>query len=244
MMKGFAQALVVGLLLVIDTAFAQDKFSRHVVTCSPADSTTYFFTNTTTAFYFGRACGMNIAVMHGLNVLTQEYFEDYVLRFDGNLLDRGSAEIFIYHDRMVRKYSPQQITEEVTLLDSLNVLSINVMSQVQGSLELIPGFPGSRQAQDFEVRWEREFGMLHIGQKAQPQDAQASKSPAWTAISTHPTASFVPFDARQREAYSKLFQLPAFVPGSLYVTLQDSAVFHVLVGGDAKKHITGLHSRK
>lgn len=243
-MRGLAQALAVVLLLVIDTSFAQDKFSKQVVSCSPADSTTFFFTNSTTAFYFGRACGMNTAVMHGLNVLTQEYFEDYVLRFDGNILDRGSAEVLIYPDRLVRKYSPQQITEHVTLLDSLNVLSINVTSQVQGSLELIPGFPGSRQAQDFEVRWEREFGMLHIRQKALPQDAQAGKSPAWSAISTHPTASFALFDARQREAYTRLFSLPTFVPGSLFVTLQDSAVFHVLVGSDTKKLITGLHSRK
>ena len=243
-MRGLAQALMIGLLLGIDTPFAQDKLRQHVVSCSPADSTTFFFTNKTTAFYFGRTCGMNASAMHGLNVTTQEYFEDYVLRFDGNTLDRGSAEIFIYPDRMIRKYSPQQITEEVALLDSLNVLSITVTSQVQGGLELIPGFPGSRQALDFEVRWEREFGLLHIGQKALMQNDQAGKSPAWTGIATRPAASFAVFDARQREAYSKLFPLPAFVPGSLYVTLQGAAVFYVIVGSDTKELITGLHSRK
>jgi len=243
-MRGLVPALVVGLLFVIDTPFAQDKLRQQVVSCSSTDSTTFFFTNRTTAFYFGIACGMNASAMHGLNVLTQEYFEDYVLRFDGNILDRGSAEIFIYPDRMTRKYSPQQITEEVALLDSLSVLSITVTSEVQGSLELIPGFPGSRQAQDFEVRWEREFGLLHVGQKTLMQNDQAGKPTAWAAIATRPAASFVPFDARQREAYSKLFQLPAFVPGSLYVTLQDAAVFYVIVGSDTKKLITGLHSRK
>ncbi len=187
---------------------------------------------------------MSASAMHGLNVMTQEYFEDYVLRFDGNILDRGSAEAFIYPDRMIRKYSPQQITEEVILLDSLNVLSITVTSQVQGGLELIPGFPGSRQEQDFEVRWEREFGLLHIGQKSLMRNEQAGKPPAWTVIATRPSASFIPFDVRQRDAYARLFSVPAFVPGSLYVTLQDVAVFYVIVGSDTKKLITGLHSRK
>lgn len=187
---------------------------------------------------------MNAGAMHGLNVLTHEYFEDYLLRFDGNILDRGSAETVIYPDRMIRKYSPQQITEEVALLDSLNILSITLTSQVQGGLELIPGFPASRQAQDFEIRWEREFGLLHLGQKALMQNDRADPSPAWTAIATRPAASFAPFDARQSDAYSRLFPLPAFVPGSLYITLKDAAVFYVIVGSDTKKLITGLHSRK
>jgi len=239
-----SSALMFWVLVIVEISPAQDTSRKQIIACSPSDSTTFFFTNRTTAFYFGRACGMNASAMHGLNVLTQEYFEDYILRFDGNILDRASAEILIYPDRMVRKYSPQQITEEVALLDSLNVLSITVTSQVQGGLELIPSFPGSRQAQDFEIRWEREFGLLHLRQKALMQNDQAGKSPAWTAIATRPVASFAPFDARQREAYAKLFPLPSFAPGSLYATLQDVAVFYVIVGSDTKKLIASLHSRK
>jgi hypothetical protein len=171
--------------------------------------------------------------------LTREYFEDYILRFDGNMLNRRTAEVFIYPDRLVRKYSPQQITEEVTLLDSLNVLTIKISSQVQGVLELIPGFPGSRQAQDFEVRWEREYGMLHVGQRVLMQENEDNKLPAWTALATRPVAAYVPHEAKVQTAFASLFVAPTFLPGTLRATLRDSALFYVIVGGDTKELISG-----
>jgi len=234
-MKRVTQSLFFIFLLNTQAGLPQNLLRKHLVNCAPGDSSTFFYTNKTTAFYYGEACRLNASAFQGFNVLTREYFEDYVLQFDGNMLDRRTAEVFIYADRLLRKYSPQQITEEVILLDSLNVLAIKVSSQVQGNLMLITGFPGSQQPQDFEVRWEREFGMLHVGQRALMDDGKSGKLPAWTAVATRPAATYVPYEANERAALAKLFFAPTFVPGALHVTLRDSVLFYVIVGGDSKE---------
>jgi hypothetical protein len=230
------------LLITIESSSAQTRATKQVVTCTTSDSTAFFYTNNATAFYYGEACRLNAKPLQGLNILTQKYFEDYLLQFDGNPLIRSRAEVFIYHDRLVRKHSPQQVTEEITLVDSLNVLAVKVTSEVQGVLEMIPGFPGSRLASDFEVRWEREFGVLHVGQRPAMRSAGDSKMPV-TLVTTRPAASFAPYDARQSGAFSKLFASPTFFPGSLQVALRDSAVFYVIAGGDTKKLAAGLQTR-
>lgn len=243
-MRRIVFVMLLWILLSIAISFAQDKPSKHVIACSPSDSTTFFYTNKITAFYYGEACRLNATPFQGLNVSTHEYFEDYLLQFDGNVLDRSSADVFIYSDRIVRKYSPQQITEEVSLLDSLNILKIKITSQVHGAIEMIPAFPGSRRPQDFAIRWEREFGMLHVGQKELMENASAGKLPAWAVVATRPTASFAAYDANQRERFAKLFASPAFLPGALHTALRDSVLFYVMVGGDTNKLMTGLHSGK
>jgi len=242
-MRRIVFGLPLCILLFFRISSAQHQTGRQVIACSPSDSTTFFFTNKTTAFYYGEACRANTTPLQGLNVLTREYFEDYLLLFDGNALNRNTAEVSVYSDHLVRKYSPQQIVEEVFLLDSLNVLSIKVTSQVHGNLEFVPGFAGSRAAQDFETHWEREFGLLHVWQRGAMQNTDAGKTPARVALATRPAARFASYDDRQREAIAKRFSLPTFFPGSLQVALRDSALFYVVIGGDTKSLVTGLHSR-
>jgi glycogen debranching enzyme len=223
------------LFLMAPIAVSQPLLRKQVITCAPGDSTTFFYTNKTTAFYYGETCRLNSTAFQGFNVFTREYFEDYLLQFDGNPLNRRTAEAHIYPDRLVRKYSPQQITEEVILLDSLNVLAIKISSQVQGQLAFVPGFAGSRLAQDFEVRWERDFGMLHVGQRVLMNQDKDRKLPAWTAVASRPMATYSPHPLAEQASLANLFVAPAFLPGTMHVTLRDSAFFYVIVGGDSKE---------
>lgn len=236
-MKRFSRMLFI-MLSVAGAGWAQDVLRKQVIVLAPGDSTTFLYTNKTTAFYYGETCRLNSTAFQGFNVLTQEYFEDYILQFDGHMLDRRTAEVFIYPDRLVRKFSPQQISEEVILLDSLNVLAIKVFSQAQGKLTFIPGFAGSRRPQDYELHWEQDFAMLHVGQRALMDASKGGKLPAWTAVAS-PTlqggTTFVPYETNECVNLAKLFVAPTFVPGCLQVALRDSAWFYIIVGGDAKE---------
>jgi len=228
----------------VPSSQSQDVLGKKVIVCAPGDSSTFFYTNKSTAFYYGEACRPNSSSFQGFNVLTREYLEDYLLEFDGHRLERRTAAVHIYPDRLVRKYSPQQITEEVTLLDSLNVLAVKVSSEVQGKLALIPGFPGSRRAQDFVLRWEPEFAILQVGQRALMELESDKKVAAWTAVTSSSSAGdlhYAAFEATDGEAISKLLVAPTFVPGALQVTLRDSVTFFVIVGGDAAEVMSVRH---
>jgi hypothetical protein len=184
----------ISVLLVLTSCItAQNPFHQQVITLAPGDSTSFFFTNKTTAFYYGAARRLSASSHQGFNLSGQEYFEDYLLEFDGVPLDRRVAEVWIYPDRLKRRFSPQPIYEEVYLLDSLNVLAIKVVSTVPGTLDFIPTFSGSNRASDFEQSWQSDLGMLVLGQRSLINRQSEFFLPAWTAVFGQPAGSFIPF---------------------------------------------------
>jgi glycogen debranching enzyme len=220
------------LLFFAVSAKGQEIFRHQAITLAPGDSTTFFFTNKTTGFYYGEARRLSASPHQGFNLSGQKYFEDYFLAFDGVPLDRRAAEVWIYPDRLKRKYSLPPITEELFLLDSLNVLAIKVASSVPGMLDFIPAFSGSNRASDFEQIWQEEHGVLLLGQRNLINRQSEFSLPAWTAVFGHPTGSFIPFTAEEQKSHSRQFVISAYLPGRLRVNLRDSVFFYVAVGQD------------
>ena len=58
------------LLLMAPLAFSQPLLRKQVIACAPGDSTTFFYTNKTTAFYYGETCRLNSTAFQGLNVFS------------------------------------------------------------------------------------------------------------------------------------------------------------------------------
>ncbi len=220
------------LLLFAVGATGQETFHHQVLTLDPADSTSFFFTNKTTGFYYGETRRFSSSSHQGFNLSGQEYLEDYFLEFDGVPLDRRVAEVWIYPDRLKRRFSPQPIYEEVYLLDSLNVLAVKVVSATPGTLDFIPAFSGSNRADDFEQSWQGDLGMLVLGQRSLINRRSEFSLPAWTAVFGQPAGRFIPFTAEEQKLRSRQFVAPTYFPGRLRANLRDSAFFYVAIGQD------------
>ncbi len=210
----------------------QGFFRQQAITLAPGDSTTFFFTNKTTGFYYGEARRLSSSPHQGFNLLGQEYFEDYLLEFNGVPLERRAAEVWIYPDRLRRKYSSPAIFEEIFLLDSLNVLAVKVVSPSPGTLDFIPAFSGSHRAGDFEQSWQSGAGMFLIGQRSLLNRQSEILFPAWAAVYGQPSASFMAFTTEEQQSRRRKFPVPAYLPGRLRANLRDSVFFFVVVESD------------
>lgn len=208
----------------------QGLFPQQAITLAPGDSTTFFFTNKTTGFYYGEARRLSSSPHQGFNLRGQEYFEDYFLEFNGVPLERRNAEIWIYPDRLKRKYSSPPVSEEIFLLDSLNVLAVKVVSPTPGTVDFIPAFSGSNRASEFEQVWREDSGMLLLGQRSLLNRQGEFLPPAWTAVYGQTSGSFIAFTPEEQKSRSRRFAVPAYLPGRLRIDLRDSAFFYIAVG--------------
>jgi glycogen debranching enzyme len=85
----------------------------------------FLYTNKMSAYYYGETNRTATNSWEGLNVFGHKYLDDYDLTVDGRLLDRSSATTIVYPDYLQRRY-PGGIVEEVRLLDSLALLTVEV----------------------------------------------------------------------------------------------------------------------
>ncbi|MFZ4620814.1 MAG: amylo-alpha-1,6-glucosidase [Bacteroidota bacterium] len=85
----------------------------------------YVFTNKEAGTYQGEVNAKNSGGWQGWFINAEKIFHDYSLNVNGKILDRSSARSTVYPHQLIRKY-PDGIMETVTLLDSIDVMLIEV----------------------------------------------------------------------------------------------------------------------
>lgn len=245
MLRGF-RAEVISFVVVTLCALpvpAQPPFADDRLELSPGDSATFVYTNKQSAFYYGEAGSGNRVAFHGLNVLTQEYLEDYLLLVDGQALDRRRSRVEIYPDRLVRRYAEAGVVEEVRLLDSLSVLAVKVKLSSRGQVAFLPAFSGSRQPEDFVQRRLPGDSAFAVALRSRLSPQAGVNYPAWAAVAAEPrarlAAAVLPPSVQPAApaagkptatGFADLFAGPCLVPMSFTVTGSDSVLFFVMVG--------------
>jgi len=211
-------------------AWAQPGLVRNrVIKVPPGESRSFIFTNKQTAFFYGETGRLNQSAFQGFSVMTYEFLEDYILQVDGVTLARETAESEVYPDRLVRRYKKSGIGEELTLLDSVNVLVLELRAPGPRKFSFLPGVSGPSRPTAFEAYWEEGPGILFISQKSRLQEADHSKYPKWMGITSVPPGKFF-LDPEANASFAPLFAAPAYVPGALTVDGVDTVRVFVIVG--------------
>ncbi len=87
----------------------------------------YVFTNKEAGTYHGEVNAHNSGGWQGWFVNAENFFHDYTITIKNKMLDRTTAASVVYPHQLIRTYS-DGTKETVTLLDSINVLLIEVNS--------------------------------------------------------------------------------------------------------------------
>ncbi len=131
----------------------------------------YSYTNKEAGFYFGEARGMNLAPYQGWTVFDNPVIKDYSISANGKSLDRRSAVVTVFPDRLTRIYG-DSITETFTLLDSVNAFVVEIKCSKPSRI----GFEVLFNSTQLKVTREVDGGPVLI-----ENDAQTSFG-AWVAV--------------------------------------------------------------
>ncbi len=184
------------------------------------DSRPFIFTNKETAYLYGETNGPARNSWEGFNVSGYKFLDDYDLYVDGRLLDRRTARVVVYPDVLRRTYTGG-VVEEVRLLDSLPLLSIQLE---------IPASPRSTEL----VLWRSDgtdgsayrridsAGVLLIANARHLQRTQSADYPAWLGCRSLTPAVFG--DARKQGLH--------FSPGSVRTEPTNRPMFLIGIGDD------------
>jgi glycogen debranching enzyme len=218
------------LLSAASATLSQPSLVRSKVIKVPqGESRSFIFTNKQTAFFYGETGQLNASAFQGFSVMTYDFLEDYLIEVDGELLERGKAEAEVYPDRVVRRYVERGLQEEVTLLDSVDVLVVELRAPGPRRVKLLAGVSGPSQPTAFETYWEPDEGILFIAQRARLQESNHSRYPKWMGITSVPRGTFS-FDPETNASFAPLFGAPTYVPGSLTVGDVDTVRIFFVVG--------------
>ena len=138
------------------------------------------YTNKQSAFFYGETNGENRSSWQGFNVYGHEVIDDYALLIDGKPLSRADVlKAVVYPDFLVRYY-PNDIREEVRIIDSLAMFAISVTSPSPVELSIIPYFTEGRKSTDYEIVLENHLVLL--ARVAHLQGNLPSPAPLWLSI--------------------------------------------------------------
>jgi hypothetical protein len=225
------RSTAIALLLLVANiggfSVAQEK--NDVVIIPPAQSRSYMLTNTSATFLFAETGGTNTSVMQGLSVKTEEYFEDYLLEINGSLLSRESSESHLFSNRLVRKYTAAGLEEDISLLDSIPIMTIKLTAKQKQSVAFTPIIAKSNEADQIRQAWTEEDNILYLSTQSRIQKANSTDIPKLTAICTYPISEYHEQTGNNATYHGKVKQ-SVFIPGKLKFDMDGTAYIFIIVG--------------
>ncbi len=190
------------------------------------------YTNKEAGFFFTETHLPHRSGWHGWHVYAQEILEDYLLTIDGKPLERTSVNLaFVVPHQFTRVYTPG-VLETVTLLDSLNVLAVE-LSQLKGNLLSIhPLFRGAEDFTEYVVK-QVDHALL-IASRRNLESGGTPGVPAWIGITYTDTGN------GSTRATGSLSAHGAFAPAGLQIALDDPTVTVLLVAGSNETETLAL----
>lgn len=219
------------LLCSVLPAFSQDVFETRPITLEelvievPAGASREIgYTNTQAGVLYMETNGRYRSGWQGWRIMSTEMMKSYALTLDGTPLRPADAVgARAYPHQLVREYAGGA-EETVTLLDSINVLAVEVRHRPGQVLEARPFFADAQSASDVEMKFDR--GVLEISKKRHPARSAKEDYPVWLAL----TAT----GARAHGPGASVRDGSWFSPGSLAGSGGDSVTVIVFAWGDSR----------
>ena len=187
--RGF---FIILFVLINQILFAQasdqDVKNEKVKIIPRKQSHSFMFTNSIGLFYYGETGLPNTSSFHGLSFLTHEFLEDYIIEISGTNLKRSQAEVHLYADKLKRFYNNPRLEEEISIADSLPILTVKISAKQKAPLSVTPLISGSRRSQDYIKNWSSTDKILYIQRKIHLVRNNDSKNPIWIGVATYPSA--------------------------------------------------------
>ncbi len=215
---------------VLLNSFASDKSKKNVIIVPKGQSRSFMLTNQNSTFYFAETSGKNTSSFQGFNVQTHEFWEDYALEANDSPLSRENAEIHLYPNKLVRKYSDVPVEEEVTLSDSLPVLVVKLTSTEKLSMAVSPQISDNGNSKNYINQWKEEDHILFIAKRSHTVRNDKDDYPVWTGVYVYPGATFT--GSNYSGSNVRMVASEGFVPGQLAFVLDGTAYIFFIIGDD------------
>ena len=240
--KKYILGSIVFILYYSNLLFGQLQNETDVIVVPKAQSRSFMLTNNRSTFFFSETGSQNTSSMQGLNVGTVELLEDYILEVNGKPLNRKDSEAFLYPNKVVRKYSSINFEEEVTLMDSLSVLSIKLKSSQKIRISIIPIISKEKNNEKYIQLWSGEDRLLFIAPKNLKKEDQTENNLLLTGIFTYPNSEYLDISKNSNKTYVGFAKKKDFLPGKLDFYLDGTAHIFIIVGKD-KQHILNMRKQ-
>jgi len=234
---------VIVLLMVLCLSFNQNLFAQTVYPASndkkmiiipEGQSRTFMFTNQTGVFYYGETGMLNTSQYQGLSYLTHKFLEDYILELGGIELLRVKAEVHLIGDRIIRYFNDISVEEEVSMADSLPILTIKIRAKHKTPMSISPLISGSDKKQDFVIDWIPADKMLYIARKNHLVRNDENNYPVWLGICTYPEGKYLATGSESLTNKSQLISQNVFYPGKINMYLETETFIFFIIG-DSKE---------
>ncbi|NOZ60065.1 MAG: hypothetical protein GXO74_00135 [Calditrichaeota bacterium] len=227
---------------LVSTSIAQQRESKPVIEVPVGESRTFMLSNDIGLYFCGETNQHNTARYHGLSFLTEEFLEDLLLEIGGKPLDRGQAKTTLYPDSLKRFYSQLQLTETITLPDSIPALIMRLESPKRYLLKIVPVVSGSRRLRDFNISWDTNEKILFVSRRNQFVQNPQNHKVSLMGIFSYPLSDFFDGEFGNFTSLNLHQKFNSVVAGELNTMLDRKALVLVILG-DTKKEITTLRNK-
>ncbi|MCI0515287.1 hypothetical protein L0128_18895 [candidate division KSB1 bacterium] len=238
--------LLIGISLNLPAFLFSQKLLPLISRLAPGQNQVFMLTNSGRGFYFGHTGGTNQLLAEGFNVQNQEYLDDYLLKVNDEILDRQTASVEIYPDRIRRYYARHQLSEEIHLDRQENLLIITLRSQPRQAISCYPLISEPAAAQAYIVHWQENDHLLFLARKKHLIRSTAEDYPVWLGMATLPEPVFVPEERTPKSRPSGLAP-DLYWPGRFSFQIDSVAVILFMVSdlrheiSNAKRRIEGQY---
>lgn len=232
--------LIIFWFLLNKNIFAQpiypSSYDKSIVIVPEGQSRTFMFTNQKGLFFYGETGQPNISQYQGLSYLTYEYLEDYIIEISDVLLSRSQAEVHLMGDKLIRHFKSVSVEEEISMADSLPILTIKIRSKQKTPMAIAPLISGSNQKQDFEIDWSNADKVLYIARKNHLARNDNNNSPIWLGVCSYPEGEYSATGLDLVPNKFKLAEEKVINPGKINIYLESEALIFFIIG-DTKNDV-------
>jgi predicted glycogen debranching enzyme len=146
---------MIALIFILAVASLDDL----AISVPGGGSRQFVFTNKEAGFLTGETSSENTSSYNGWFVQLHKYLEDYDVMLGPDQLGPSSLDsVLVYPDRLVRFYGVHNSRETLTLLDSLNAVSVEIETDYVGEVSIIPRVSFRQiwevRKADYQVGWD------------------------------------------------------------------------------------------
>jgi glycogen debranching enzyme len=227
-------------LILTSTAFGQFAFKKNHITVDEmkvavdGPSREIAYTNKEAGYFYTETNGMHRTGWQGWHIMSVKMLDDYRITMRGDTLKKETSGAEAFPHQLVRQY-PNGVTETITMLDSVDALTIELRNLRATVVHFAPLFGGSPRFGDYIVKWERK--VLLIALKRHLHRTASENYPVWIGITSAPLITSVRADADTVAA-----GLP-FSPAELVSHPWHDRTTFVLVAGDSAEQTVDLARR-
>lgn len=227
------------LLIILDLLISHYIFcqpiqptnnDKRVVIIPPGQSRTFMFTNQIGLFYYGETGQPNTSQYQGLSYLTHKFLEDYIIEASDVLLSRQEAEVHLMGDRLVRHFNNVAVEEEISVSDSLPILTVKLRSIQKTYLAIAPLISGADEKQNLNINWSNSDKVLYVSRNKKLVHNNHNNFPEWLGIFTYPEGEYSTTGIEHLTKKPESARKNMFCPGKINIYFNSEALVLFVIG--------------